>query len=115
MAELLDAKHLPSNFTYPEAFVRVVELGLTNLEPWWIIEGSLLRDRFVGLQHRYESRRLVPFAQRQDDDDVACFDVDHDTVVVIHDFAAPGWEQRADFATFYDWLRQAIEDLIAFD
>jgi hypothetical protein len=21
-------------------FIRVVELGLTNLEPWWIIEGE---------------------------------------------------------------------------
>ncbi len=53
--------------------------------------------------------------ERQDNDDVACFDVDRGKVVIVHDFASPGYEQRADFADFYAWLRQAIEDLIAFD
>jgi hypothetical protein len=115
MAELLTSDDLPKGFDYPPEFVRVVELGLTNLEPWWILDGDLLRARFVGLQKRYDKRRLVPFATRQDNDDVACWDVDVDKVVIVHDFASPGSEQRAEFSNFYDWLRQAVEDLIAFD
>lgn len=106
MAELLSDTDLPEGFTYPHGLVRVVELGLVNLEPWWIVEGDLLRDRFSGLQQRYKDRKLVPFAQRQDNDDVACFDVDRGKVVIVHDFASPGYEQRADFADFYAWLRR---------
>lgn len=36
MADLLTTDDLPDGFTYPPQFVRVVELGLTNLEPWRI-------------------------------------------------------------------------------
>lgn len=115
MADLLPLTQLPDGFEYPREFVRVVELGLTNLEPWWIIEGELLRARFLGLAERYASRSLVPFAVRQDNDDIACWDLERRTVVVVHDFAAPGYEQRAELPDFYAWLRVAIEDLIAFE
>jgi hypothetical protein len=115
MADLLSIDDLPPHFEYPPEFIRVVELGLTNLEPWWIIQGQLLRDRFQGLQERYPDRELIPFAVRQDNDDVACWDLKQGNVVVVHDFASPGWERRAEFPGFYDWLRQAIEDLIEFD
>jgi hypothetical protein len=47
---------------------------------------------------------------------VACWDIDSSAqVVVIHDFATPGWEQQAHISDFYSWFRLAIEDLIAFD
>lgn len=115
MADLLSIGDLPGGFEYPREFVRVVELGLTNLEPWWIIEGDLLRERFLGLQQRYGSRCLVPFATRQDNDDVACWDAGNGKVVIVHDFASPGYEQRAELPDFYSWFRQAIEDFIAFD
>jgi hypothetical protein len=33
----------------------------------------------------------------------------------VHDFASPGYEQRAELADFYSWFRQAIEDFIDFE
>jgi hypothetical protein len=114
MAELLSMADLPDGFDYPAEFVRVVELGLTQLEPWWIIEGDLLRDRSRGLQQRYPDRTLVPFAVRQDRDDVACFQPDRSTVAIIHDFADSGYEQRDELPDFNAWLRRAVEDLIEF-
>lgn len=115
MADLLPLTELPEGFEYPREFVRVVELGLTKLEPWWIIEGDQLRERFLGLAKRYETRSLVPFAARQDNDDVACWDVDRGTVVVVHDYASSGYEQRLEMQDFFTWFRMAIEDFIAFD
>ena len=115
MADLLSIDDLPPDFEYPPEFIRVVELGLTNLEPWWIVQGQLLRDRFQGLRKRYPDRKLILFAIRQDNDDVACWDIEQGNVAVVHDFASPGWERRAEFAGFYDWFRQAVEDFIAFD
>ena len=79
--------------------------------------GVRVRQRYQGLIKRFPDRRLVQFAARQDNDDVACWDLDRGTsrVVVIHDFATPGWEALAEFPDFHDWLRQAIEDLIEFE
>jgi hypothetical protein len=114
MPELLTVSDLPPGFSYPAEFIRVVELGLTQLEPWWIIEGKALRDRYSGLTQRYPSRTLVPFAVRQDRDDVACWEGSAKHVVIIHDFADPGWEQRAEFDGFYPWLRKAFDDFIEF-
>lgn len=116
MAGLLPVEDLPPDFWYPPSFVRVVELGLTNLEPWQVLEGAALRERKDGLAQRFPARELVPFAARQDNDDVACWDLARggDRVVVIHDLASPGWEGRGEYPDFYAWLRQAVEDLIDF-
>jgi hypothetical protein len=118
VADLLPLVALPAGFVYPKEFVRVVELGLTNLEPWWILQGEQLHQRYLGLAQRFPDRTLVPFARRQDNDDVACWEVDpagRAAVVVVHDFASPGWEDRGSHPDFYSWLRQAVDDLIAFD
>ena len=50
MSSLISAVDLPRDFSYPPEFIRVVELGLTNLEPWWIIDGEILFRRYVGLR-----------------------------------------------------------------
>lgn len=76
MADLLTGDDLPEGFAYPPEFLRVVELGLTDLEPWWIIDGDLLRSGMRLLASAYPTRRLVLFAKRQDNDDVACWDLD---------------------------------------
>lgn len=115
MADLLPKAELPDGFRYPPEIIRIIDLGLTNLEPWWIIQGDLLSDRASGLRQRYPNRRLVPFAVRQDNDDVACWDVDQGVVAIIHDFASSGFEQRQVLADFNAWFRVAVEDLINFE
>jgi hypothetical protein len=116
MPRLLTAADLPDGFEYPPQFIRVVELGLTDLEPWRVVEGEELAALFDGLGKRYPTRTLVPFARRIDNDDVACWDVDRSSrVSIIHDFASAGWEQQAEFGDFYAWLRQAVEDLIDYE
>ncbi|SEP45255.1 hypothetical protein [Amycolatopsis saalfeldensis] len=111
--DLLTDGELPANFAYPPEFLRVVELGLTRLEPWWIIDGTLLRTLVHGLVSAYPSRRLVLFAKREDRDDVACWDLDLGDVAVVHMGAAVGWEQRGPrFPDFNSWLLQAVKDLI---
>lgn len=115
MGYMLSLVDLPHGFSYPASFIRVVELGLVDLEPWLILEGGLLHDRYRGLEARYPGRRLVPFARRQDNDDVACWQVGEQQVLIIHDFADPGREVRETLPSFYDWLRRAIDDLIDFE
>lgn len=102
---LLSSSELPTGFVYPHEFLRIVDLGLVNLEPWYILYDQFLTDRYEGLRDRYPDHTLIPFAARQDRDDVACWGERPPNVIVIHDFASPGWERRATFPDFYSWLR----------
>ena len=90
MVDLLTSSDLPPGFLYPHSFLKVVDFGLINLEPWYILEGERLNQRFRGLQLRYPTRVLVPFAERQDNDDVACWEptVGKEVVMVVHDYAS---------------------------
>jgi hypothetical protein len=113
--DLLSEKERPPGFEYPTQFSHTIELGLTELEPWHVLEGKRLRETMSGLAQRYPARKLIPFARRQDNDDIACWQVGaKEEVLIIHDFASPGWEERERFSSFYDWLRRAVEDLIEF-
>lgn len=114
--DLLSSAELPSGFQYPRQFEHIVELGLHDLEPWFLLQGKPLRDAKSGLADRYPSRLLVPFARRQDNDDIACWQApDAEQIYIIHDHASAGWEQRASYPAFYEWLRKAVDDLIEFD
>lgn len=116
MANLLNSEELPNSFRYPPEFLRTIARGLMYFQPWYVFEGEELRGRHGDLQLRYPDRCLVPFARREDNDDVACFDVDQGGApVVIHDFTTPGWEQRLSLDNFYTWLRIALDDMIEWD
>ena len=89
--------------------------ALLDLEPWHLVSDEEFDVLFNGINGRYPSRRVVPFARRDDNDDVACF-VIHDPdqvsgqIIVIHDFASTGWEVVARMAEFADWLEHAARD-----
>lgn len=102
--------------SYPPAFERLVERQLTRIEPWWIFDASIARDRMKGLAERYPGTHLLPFAKREDNDDVACFELESPVkVVIVHDFASDGWKRREVLDDLYAWLRRAIDDMIEFD
>ena len=47
----------------------------------------------------------------RDSDDIACYRLEGGdgagSVVVIHDYARPGWETEAEFASYDGWLEFA--------
>lgn len=113
-SHLLAASHLPLSFAYPPDFLWVVARGLVDLEPWTILRGEELARKLLGLRKRYPDSPLVPFASRIDNDDVACWDTDlpRGRVVIVHDWASPGWERRAQHDDFTSWFRSAVEDCL---
>jgi len=116
MINLFNSQEKPDWFIYPQQFLRIVDQNLIYLDPWRIIEGDELRKRYQGLKERYPQRDLVPFAKRDDSDDIACWEKGSPgKVVIIHDFASTGWEQRETLDNFWSWLRKAVEDTISFD
>ena len=113
--KLLTQAEKPEWFDYPQDFLRIVEeQKLLDFDPWIVMQGDQLRTRLNGLKERYPARELVPFARREDNDDVACRD-SKKGVVIIHDFASPGYENKEELSGFWDWLRSALEATIEYE
>lgn len=114
---LIPESQLPDGFSYPQEFLFLVETRIVFFHPWQLLFGDRTKLRFVGLRKRYPNRLLVPFARRFNSDDVACWEgVDNQKVVVVHDFASPGWEDRGEqYASFWEWYRAAVEEMIEFE
>lgn len=114
MYELLKNEFLPDWFKYPENLLGLVNNGEIDIGPWQLLHGKWLNVRNIGLKQRYPDLKLIPFARRLDNDDVACFDIGEKScfpkVKIIHDFASPGWEDRGEFDTFDAWLDDAMEE-----
>jgi hypothetical protein len=105
-------------FELPSGYFRVFELGLTNLEPWRFLAVEEFAVRYSGMASRYPNRLAIPFAQRQDNDDVACIVVDSNDhvrnhVLIVHDFASRGWEVNVDLESFWDWFIFAIKEMVS--
>lgn len=99
----------------PEGLARIVKQNLADLTPWHLLRRDLAVKRLQGMRQRY-SRKYVPFAYRQDNDDVACLDpANPGDIVIVHDFASEGTELRQRFGTFWDWFRAAVEDMVLFE
>jgi hypothetical protein len=113
---LIDEPDLPKGFTYPGAFLRVVNQGLIDLTPWYIIDKDQALKRLAGLKDRYPTRSLIPFARRDDNDDVACFEIGQEhSVTIVHDFASSGYETKKKLDTFWDWFKYAVDEMILFE
>ena len=116
MFKPLQPSSAPPWLTPPKEYLRVVEQNLVDLTPWYLMEHDQVVTRMQGLRLRYPGRQLVPFARRDDNDDVACWEKDRsEAVVVIHDFASAGHEERRVFPDFWSWFRGAVEDMIEFE
>jgi len=99
----------------PEGLARMVKQNLTDLTPWHVLPRDLAIKRLRSMRQRY-SRKYVPFAYRQDNDDVACIDAAKpEQIVIVRDFASEGTELRKRFDSFWDWFRAAVEDMVLFE
>jgi hypothetical protein len=113
--QLYEPSDLDVPVKLPEGLLRIVKQNLVDLTPWHVMPRDLAVKRLHGMRQRY-SRKYVPFARRQDNDDVACIDPARpDEIVIVHDFASEGTELRKRFDSFWDWFRAAVEDMVLFE
>ena len=109
--ELYNINAIYSDYVYPAEFIKIIELNLVDFEMWYLMSNEQIDIRIKGLKSRYPSRNLIPFARR---DDIACFEIGKgNRVQVIHDFAGEDFEQRKEYECFWDWFRDAIDEMIA--
>lgn len=119
---MIEQRDLPEEiyahgFNIPTGYRRVFEQGLTNLAPWYFVTGEEFHRLYKGLNSRYPQRLVIPFARRQDCDDVACFvvhspDFPLGHVLILHDFASAGFEVDVSLNSFWDWFLLAVQEMI---
>jgi hypothetical protein len=103
-------------FTYPKSFLKAVELNLIDFDLWYLMDEAQVLQRMKGLQKRYLKRQLIPFARRDDNDDLSCFEMGKgERVFIIHDFASEGYEQREEYGDFWRWLEAAVGEMIEYN
>ncbi len=113
---MLEPEHLPHWFRYPKGYLRLVQQDLRHFTPWHLLENEHVTPIYQDLRLLYPSRDLFPFAYRQDNDDVACWEREtHGMVVVIHCRASPGWETTKVYENFWAWFKGAIEEMIEWE
>jgi hypothetical protein len=113
MINKLPKEILEKGFEYPESFNKIIELKLLDFDFWYIMNEEQALRRLAGLRVRYPKRYLVPFARRDDNDDIACFDLEEpNKVQIIHDFASEGFEQRKTYTDLWEWIQDAIHEMI---
>lgn len=111
--QIFDAGKVYKEFNYPKEFMKIIELNLVDYDFWYLMSKEQVEIRINGLKERYPNRELIPFARRDDSDDIACFDIRRgNKVQIIHDFASVGFEQRKEYDNFWDWFKEAIQEMI---
>lgn len=104
------------NFRFPQSYLKVIELNLVDYEYWYLMDKEQIKTRKEGLHKRFPNRNLIPFARRDDNDDIACFEIGFDEkVFIVHDYATEGYERRQEFDDFWSWFISAIKELIGIE
>src|SRR3990167_7173101 len=98
MINILEGYEKPNWLTYPKEYIDLVNNGEDEFLPWYLMDKKQILIRYKGLQNRYPSRNLFPFARDDSGDDVACWEKEKPgKVILIHDFASPGYENKMEF------------------
>lgn len=114
--EIFDIQEIYKGYNYPKEFLKIVDLNLVDFDLWYLMTNDEVEIRIRELKKRYPKRKLIPFARRGDCDDIACFEVEKgNKVQIVHDFASAGYEQRKEYDCFWDWFKDAIEEMIKED
>jgi hypothetical protein len=104
---LLPENTRPVWLAYPAGLVELIRSGRVTMTPWHTSKVEAVAWDLVQLKTRL-GRDLVPFAYRQDREDLACFEKGKGpAVIIIHDNTEPGWEDEGSYPSFADWLREA--------
>lgn len=93
----------------PKRYLELLKYEQDEFLPWYLFDRENLLYRYKGLQTRYQNRRLFPFARHDYCDDVACWEKDKPgKVIIVHDYASPGWEQKFESPSFEGWYEYIL-------
>lgn len=107
-----EPKSMPDWFQYPDGFNVLVDQGLVNFMPWYLVDAKFALKTQEMFRSRY-ARDLFPIAHRHGTDEVACIESGCETMVkIINGYTSSGHENVVEFGSFWEWFRSAIDEMI---
>ncbi len=107
----MDPTKLYPEFSWPEDFKRLLARNPERIGYWYMLTERQFNTWIEGIRERYPHRKLIPFAVKCYNDDVACYEIGKgETIQVVHDFGAPGREQRESYANLQEWMQEAVSN-----
>jgi hypothetical protein len=92
----------------------LIGYGASALAPWYYLEQSKvfdLSERWPQGPHR---GRLLAFARRYDNDDIACFSVGEGGlkgILLAHGWTDSGYSIVATYESFWEWVKSIFDDI----
>lgn len=116
----IERHHPVFDFRVPKGYLWLVKQGLIGysgfgpLQPWYYLDAT----NYFSVSEKWPEGpcmgTIIAFARRQDNDDIACFQVTDGAateILVIHGWSVNGYELIAKFSSFWEWLKFVIEDI----
>jgi hypothetical protein len=95
----------PNWVALPKRYFAMILESNEKYLPWHLFDLDNYKFRMNGLKKRFPERTLVPFARHDYSDDIACWELNRPgIIVIIHDYASPGYENRHEFESFDNWF-----------
>lgn len=108
---LIEQSKRPSWLEYPQELLQLLVDNRIHMTPWHLLEAEFAISGIKALAESY-NRQLVPFAFRQDNDDLACFEMSFGCeVIIIHNHASKGWEDEIRYSNIFEWLKSVELDM----
>lgn len=88
--------------------------GFTQLQPWYYVDAGHVMEVRTQWPNGPAKDRLVVFARRQDNDDLACFSVADGKaveVVLLHGWTSSGYDVLRRYDSFWGWVKAIIDDV----
>lgn len=114
----LPADELPEGFTCPEEFLRLLDLGITDLQPWLLYAGQRQLNWSKNLHELLPDPPLLPLAGREDRDDLVCWNCRTGRITGLdEDFYHEGRRSERTYdgvpeLSFLAWFPEVIDDFI---
>lgn len=104
----------------PIGYTWLVERNLASfeafgpLQPWFLLSDELAFDATERWPSVAPEHRMIVFARRQDNDDLACFMTRQRQVVGValaHGWTATGFQVLKTHPSIWEWLKDVIDDI----
>jgi len=116
-----DSEKLPTfEFEPPRGYRWIVERGWvgftpsSGLQPWYYLDKAGVFRVSQRWPKGASNAELVAFARRQDNDDIACFEIGDagpGAVVLIHGWTSSGYDIVARYPNFWEWLKAVVDEV----
>jgi hypothetical protein len=113
--KILEPGDIDVKVDLPKELHRLVKLNIVDLTPWQILSRDVALKKLKWLRSQF-SPNYVPFAWRKDRDELACIEPEYpNRIQIVCASEAKDYERAETYDSFWNWFREAINEMILYE